>query len=67
MMKLKKHKLKKKGIKINQANKSGPFKLELRSQTRNSLNFRPELNQEAQFPTNLMLINQSISNKEQYI
>jgi len=37
------------------------------SQTHNLLNPRSGLNQEAQFPTNLILISQSKSNKEQQI
>ena len=35
------------------------------SQTYNSLNPTPELNQEAQFPTNLILISQSKFHEEQ--
>ena len=37
------------------------------SQTHNLLNPRPSLNQEVQFPTNLILISQSKFNKEQQI
>jgi hypothetical protein len=36
------------------ANLGEPFKSQLVSKTHNSWNPRPELNQEAQFPTNLM-------------
>lgn len=51
--------------KINQAKTSKPFKLGLRSQTRNPLNHKHRLSQEAQFSIKLMLICQSISIKEQ--
>jgi 23S rRNA A1618 N6-methylase RlmF len=42
-------------------------KLGKRSQTRNPLNHRPQLNQEAQFLTNLILSSQNKSNKKQQL
>ena len=53
--------------KSKQRKSSKPFKLGQRSQTRDPLNSRPELNYEAQFITNLILINQIKSNKKQQL
>jgi len=50
-----------------QENLNEPSKLEKISQTHNSLNSRLGLNREAQFLTNLILISQSKSNKEQQL
>jgi hypothetical protein len=50
LIKLKKHEFKKK-----KTNLSETFKVGLISQNHNPWNLRPELNQEAQFTTNLML------------
>ena len=63
-MEFKKNQLKK-GKTINYVNLDEPSKLGPRSQTRNLLNSRPRINQEARFLTNLILIRRSISNKEQ--
>jgi len=53
--------------KRKQRKSSKPFKLGQRSQTCDPLNSRPGLNQEAQFITNLILINQIKSNKKQQL
>ena len=55
MMKLRKHKFKKKLSNSDRSSKPG-----LIFQTHNPWNFRPELNQETQFQTNLMLKNEII-------
>jgi hypothetical protein len=56
MMK-KKYEFKKKE-KENQANPNEYLKSKLIFQTHNILNFKPEFNQNSQFPTNLMLMNE---------
>jgi hypothetical protein len=52
---------------MNQANLDEPSKPYQSSQNCNSLNPRPKMNQEIQFPTNLILISQGKFNKEQQI
>jgi hypothetical protein len=53
--------------KKTQESSSKPYKHGQRSQTRNPLNFKPEMNQVVQSLTKLIVISQSKSNNEQQL
>jgi hypothetical protein len=61
----KKYEFKKKE-KENQANPNEYLKSKLIFQTHNILNFKPEFNQNSQFPTNLILMNEIKKNKKKF-